>query len=229
MTDNLKAGHGFALIFEAASAQNFLREGIAGLRASHAADNSYETTLTVLSLGLQKVIKLSLGLIGVRDHGYWPDPASMMTSSADIYQGYANLAKYASDKQTQHHIPDYDGARFSNFDADPVWPLIVECLAYYESIAGFQHIDFLSEEDDEVRTRPNAYWRIQGIVLGSNLEHSDSIAAPFLPISGKDKERVNRAIADRVETWWSTLYDLWAEGLFGTRGQEMSFFMRPST
>lgn len=72
---DLDRQQGFALLSEITSTRNLLADGIRVIRTGAFIDTTRDPILTMLSIGVEKLYKLTLGLIVLdRDHSGLPSP-----------------------------------------------------------------------------------------------------------------------------------------------------------
>jgi hypothetical protein len=74
---NLDRQQGFALIAEMTSTRNLLAYGIRVLRAGAFIETTRDPIMTMLSIGVEKLYKLTLGLASLDHDHKWPSAAEM--------------------------------------------------------------------------------------------------------------------------------------------------------
>src|ERR1700712_4649824 len=84
MPDGLTPHQGAALIFETTSVHALLRHGVDQLRDERYVDAEIDPVLTTLSIGVEKLMKLTWGLLEVADGRCWPSRAKMQKRGHDV-------------------------------------------------------------------------------------------------------------------------------------------------
>src|ERR1700749_4075015 len=75
----LSREHSAAFVYEATSAQNLLRDGLAALRGMRFAITGGDSVFTQCAIGVEKLMKLTLGLHSLNTTGAWLTKSDMTT------------------------------------------------------------------------------------------------------------------------------------------------------
>lgn len=123
---DLDRQRGFALIAETTSTRNLLAYGIRVIRTGAFIDTTRDPILTMLSIGVEKLYKLTLGLVALdRDHR-WPTKLEMQKQGHKLVPMHAavmnELRVRTADKS------QYVRGLVAEVDNDPVVLPIIETL-----------------------------------------------------------------------------------------------------
>lgn len=113
------------LTMEVESAVNLLRDGREALRTLTHSSRGADTVWTLLSLGAEKVLKLSIGLAALEDTGEWPGA---------MLRGYVHRVVKLDDDVRELMTagvgraaqPAYVESALAMLNSDAVWPKIRE-------------------------------------------------------------------------------------------------------
>lgn len=127
------------------STRNLLAYGLRVLRTDALFDNTRDPILTMLSIGMEKLYKLTLGLIALDCVGQWPTKNEMtkrerrhnlVTMHQEVMDG---LRPRTADKSR------YVRGLLADVDADPVLVPMVEVLTIYGQMGRFYYLDLLGD------------------------------------------------------------------------------------
>ncbi len=145
----------FALIAEMTSTRNLLAYGIRVIRSGAFIDTTRDPILTMLSIGVEKLYKLTLGLISLdRDHK-WPTKAEMKARGHQLvpmHQAVMNELRARTASKSQ-----YVRELLAEVDADPVLVPIVDALDMYGRMGRFYYLDQLGDASQQVS--PDDAWQ----------------------------------------------------------------------
>jgi hypothetical protein len=144
-----------ALQAEMTSTRNLLAYGIRAIRTGKFIDTTRDPILTMLSIGVEKLYKLTLGLIVLdRDHN-WPNKAEMQKQGHRLVPMHAAvmtelLARTANKSE-------YVRGLLAEVDGDPVVAPIIEALDMYGRMGRFYYLDELGDVPQTVS--PDDAWQ----------------------------------------------------------------------
>ena len=126
---------GLALIAEMTSTRNLLAYGLRVIRADALTENNRDPILTMLSIGVEKLYKLTLGLAALDREGSWPNAAKAKAWGHKLVPMYeavmSELRSRTSDKSP------YVCGLVAEVEADPVVPPFITSLDMYGSNGRF--------------------------------------------------------------------------------------------
>ena len=143
-----------ALIAEIDSTRNLLAYGLRALRTDALIDNIRDPILTVLSIGLEKLYKLALGLAALDDNGRWP-PVSVMRGHGHGVKNMHEKVWRELRKRTGGNI--YLIQLMDAATEDPILVPMVDCLDMYGLQGRFYFLDLLGDEPQQ-RDAPQRCW-----------------------------------------------------------------------
>jgi len=152
---DLDRQQGFALLAEMTSTRNLLAYGIRVVRTGAFIDTTRDPILTMLSIGVEKLYKLTLGLIALdRDHT-WPTKSEMQEQGHKLVPMHAavmNELQLGTATKSQ-----YVRELLAEVDNDPVVAPIIEALDMYGRMGRFYYLDELGVAPQPVS--PDDAWQ----------------------------------------------------------------------
>lgn len=152
---NLNRQQGFALLAEMTSTRNLLAYGIRAIRTGAFIDTTRDPILTMLSIGMEKLYKLTLGLIVLeRDHK-WPTKSEMQKHGHNLNPMHTvvmNELRARAAVKSQ-----YVRELVAEVDNDPVVAPIIEALDLYGRMGRFYYLDHLGDAPQAVS--PDHAWQ----------------------------------------------------------------------
>ncbi|SDU62839.1 hypothetical protein [Jiangella alkaliphila] len=147
---------GFALIAEMNSTRNLLAYGLRVLRTAAFVETTRDPILTMLSIGVEKLYKLTLGIVALDRDQAWPSAQETMAWGHKLDEMHeavmAELRVRTAD--TSEHVR----ARFAGVEADPVVEPVIEALDMYGRRGRFFFLDLLGEKPQSW-VGPDAAWQ----------------------------------------------------------------------
>lgn len=221
LDDGLTQHQGILLIQESDSAKHLLAYGLRALRLSAFHDTTRDPILSMLSIGVEKLLKVSLGLIHLDDHHEWPTQKTFRTVYRhDIVKMEQLLRDELRTRAGRATHRRYFDPLLAALDADPVWQPIVEALNRYGQQGRFYYLDALAgatHDDDS----PEAYWdKVDTTARDADPELTRLFhaAAGSFALHDAFMAGLNKAAADSLQQWWSMIAMAGKQGLMGARG-----------
>ena len=152
---HLDRQQGFALLAEMTSTRNLLAYSLRVIRTGAFIDTTRDPILTMLSIGMEKLYKLTLGLIVLeRDHK-WPTKSEMQKRGHNLVPMHTvvmnELRARTADKS------QYVRELVAEVDNDPVVVPIIEALDLYGRMGRFYYLDQLGDAPQAVS--PDHAWQ----------------------------------------------------------------------
>lgn len=159
---DLNRQQALALIGETTSTRNLLAYGIRVIRTGTFIETTRDPILTMLSIGVEKLYKLTLGLI-VLDHDHrWPSTAEMKAWGHKLMPMHHKIMRELSTRTERQSR--YVRELVAEVDADPVILAVIEVLDMYGRMGRFYYLDQLG--DDPQPVRPDDLWqKVENVAL----------------------------------------------------------------
>ncbi|MDO8122551.1 hypothetical protein Q6346_14665 [Isoptericola sp. b490] len=185
---------------------HLLAYGLRALRRSLYFDNACDPVLAMLSIGVEKLVKISLGLIHLDDHGQWPSRDTFRNDYGHDIQGTeqelrAQLHARAGWATWRQHFDPL----LTHVDADSLWPLIVAALDRYAKQGRYYYLDAVAgaKQPDE---SPAHYWeRVDAAAVDTSATLSqlrEAAGRPDPRAQDALNQGLNNATADSIGQWW---------------------------
>lgn len=213
------------LTMEVESAVNLLRDGREALRTLTHSSRGADTVWTLLSLGAEKVLKLSIGLAALEDTGEWPGA---------MLRGYVHRVVKLDDDVRELMTagvgraaqPAYVESALAMLNSDAVWPKIREGLERYGSGGRYHYLDWITGQPPF--DSPRGYW---DHIENEALEPHPGARALFRSVVPGDfdeaRRRTNDAMVASLDVWWSAVHVAWLQGALGAEAAAMSSGIDP--
>lgn len=187
----------FALLAEMNSTRNLLAYGIRVVRTGAFIDTTRDPILTMLSIGVEKLYKLTLGLIALDREHRWPTKSEMQKQGHNLAPMHAEvMSELRARTANKSH---YVRGLLAEVDMDPVVVPIIEALDMYGRMGRFYYLDELGSAPQPVS--PDDVWE--------NIEQA-ALADPAVAtlyqqamkdVGGNDAwEKFVRALHERIAT-----------------------------
>lgn len=219
---------GFALLAEMTSTRNLLAYGIRVIRTGAFIETTRDPILTMLSIGVEKLYKLTLGLVALdRDHK-WPSAAEMKAWGHKLHSMHdgvlAELRTRTADKSL------YVRGLVAEVEADAVVPHLVEALDMYGRMGRFYYLDQLG--DSPQPWSPNDAWqKIESAALTDPaivaLYHAVSADVGNNEVWNEFIRALNERIATAVERVWVMIAVCGRNQALGETGGTFGFEVHP--
>ena len=194
----------FALIAEMTSTRNLLAYGVRVVRTGAFIDTTRDPILTMLSIGVEKLYKLTLGLAALDRDRSWPTKTRMKANGhklADMHEAViAELQVRTAGKS------DYVRGLLAAVQADPVIPPLIAALDMYGRMGRFYYLDLLGDDPQQWES-PDGYWqRIEAAAL-IEPELAATYATAMADVSNSQAwdrfyTSLNERIAIAIERLW---------------------------
>jgi len=216
-SDNLTPQQIIYLYRESDAAKYLLTLGLRTARQAAYVDGTRDPILALLSSGVEKVLKICLGLIAVADRGNWTDSKT----NKDVYRH--QLVKMDNLLRTRLRARLHGGyvsQKLAEVEGDALWPVVLEALDRYGREGRFYYLDALANAA-QAGDGPDAYWEA---VINAARDSDPAILNLFHAYAanqqGKEAffRRVHEAIASSVQRWWDLLALAGVQGVLGGRG-----------
>lgn len=208
---------GVARSYEAETVVSHFREADRILEHYRSGTTHADTLLTVLSIGVEKLLKLTYGLIVEDRDGSWPSKAEMRAVGHDVSGLEATCRSLLRARVQLAAQPGYIGGLLDDLDADAHVPKLMMILTKYGKAGRFAQLDYLSGQPQQGDS-PRQMWDQYDTQLAS-----EPTALPLTTaISSEDFRRLVRT---PLNTRHREIIDRWREVYFralihGVAGQD---------
>jgi hypothetical protein len=226
---NLNQKQTIALLQEMTSTRNLLAYGVRVVRTGAFIETTRDPILTMLSIGVEKLYKLTLGLIALDVDKQWPSAAVMKTNGHKL--GDMHQKVIAELRERTRSKSQYIRGLLAEVEDDPVVIPVVEALDMYGRRGRFYYLDQLGESPQPV-SPDDALQKIELAALTD-----PDVAALYARVNaniGNNEIRnefklaLNERIATAVERIWTMLARSGMNHALGETGTTFGFEIQPS-
>ncbi|GAA3675978.1 hypothetical protein [Yimella lutea] len=146
---------GFALLAEMTSTRNLLAYGIRVIRTGAFIDTTRDPILTMLSIGVEKLYKLTLGLIALDLDHKWPTKTEMQKQGHKLVAMHTTVMNELRVRTADKS--EYVRGLLAEVDNDTVVLPIIEALDMYGRMGRFYYLDELGDAQQPVS--PDDAWQ----------------------------------------------------------------------
>lgn len=220
--DDLSQLQNFHFIQESDSAKHLLAYGVRALRTAAYIETTRDPIMTMLSIGVEKMLKLGLGVNHVSENRMWL-PASVLKNeyrhNIVMMEGLLRDAiRVNIGRATHRYWVDEAIAAVEN---DPVWPSLVAALNRYGQEGRFYYLDALAESPQRQES-PQVFWdAAERVALDSEPELNALFHRMIADHSLSDEfyRRLNERMADSLQRYWDLVAMAGIQGVLGDRGK----------
>jgi hypothetical protein len=226
---NLNQKQTLALIEEMTSTRNLLAYGVRVVRTGAFVSTTRDPILTMLSIGVEKLYKLTLGLIALDVDKQWPSAKVMQANGHKL--GDMHQKVIAELRERTRSKSRYVRGLLAKVDSDPVVIPVIEALDMYGRRGRFYYLDQLGESPQPVS--PDEAW--QKIELAALTD--PDVAALYSRVNAnignnemwnEFKLALNERIAAAVERIWIMIARSGINHALGETGTTFGFEIQPS-
>jgi hypothetical protein len=220
-----------ALIGEMTSTRNLLGYGVKALRSARFIETTRDPVMTMLSIGVEKLLKLVVGVIALHETQSWPSKATMMSFG----HGIVDLSDYAlTQVRTRTNASsDYVKGLVRAVDADPVLQPLLAALDRYGKAGRFYNLDLLADsrqtgqdpqhlwnEAEQAALRDPIVDQLYQVAMKPGADN-DAWNAFYSAVQGR--------LADSVEGFWSMISRVGINHAFGITGETLGWEVAPNS
>lgn len=211
------------LIQESDSAKHLLSYGIRALRTAAFIETTRDPIMTMLSIGLEKTLKLSLGLLHVADSRVWP-PRRIFKSDYrhDLIKMEALLRRALRDNIDQATYRALVIQALDAVDSDPAWGPLVAALNRYGKEGRFYYLDAIAESPQR-EDSPQSFWDAAERVAVENDPQLGDLFHKMLDgdlsLADSFNASINRRLADSLQSFWDLVVTAAVQGVLGDEGK----------
>lgn len=227
--DGLTRAQGLALIFEMDSARQLLAFGESTLRNTRYVDPVRDAVLTTTSIGVEKLLKVALGLAQVAAGGGWPSKATMKNDFGhESKEMDARLREHLDGWSATRPRPSSVHGLVDAVKADMIWPRLLDVLDAYGRSGRFYYLNALAESPEGWESPMGLWDATEQAAIG---QHPHIRAALSGPTAELDRFQValHHAVADSLLGWWTMVAGVARHGALGERGKQFGLQAHPDS
>lgn len=214
----------FALLEEAGSVCNLLRDSVDAIRSLRFVSLHGDAVFTLGSIGVEKAIKVMLGCNEVEVSGSWPSKKTLKDDWGHDIQKLSQLLGTAIEQGLERSThTGYAEALATRINGSAVLPLLFTTFARYGKSGRFHHLDVLATDEPGSDDPPSEYW--ERVELHIRTTEPDFHEVPYGDNEALDEyeNRLRNRIADELEAWWFCVHRLSIQGCFGDLGRKIGW------
>lgn len=220
--DELTMQQSLNLEQESDSAKHLLAYGVRTLRTAAFIETTRDPIMTMLSIGVEKILKLSLGLLYVEYNRQWlPLEVLKKEYRHDLIKMEHLLREAIRERADRAAHRCYVDQALTEVENDPVWPPLIAALNRYGKEGRFYYLDALAENPQREES-PQSYWdEAERATLQAEPELNSLFSRMKSDFSLSDEfyQRLNARVADSLEKWWNLVALAAVQGVLGERGK----------
>lgn len=209
----------FALIEEAESARNLMRDSIAAISSMRFVRTHGDSVFTMGSIGTEKVMKIMLGCAVLERTGRWPSIDELKGLGHDVETLSGLVAAAVDSGLVATTAPGYAAQLAGRLRESTILPSLFAAFARYGKSGRFHHLDILATDKPGTHEHPSKYWdRLES--------HVNVIWDQFRPVPADDMRAIfdkdarrREYIAGELDCWWYCLHRLGMQRCFGELGR----------
>jgi hypothetical protein len=210
---------GAALSREVDAASSLLRHGFAILAGYRFASRDAEPVFACLAGGVEKLLKLTLGLATVANGDPWPSRATMRNAGHKIVELDSTVRAMVIERRDAGTAPGLITELLEMTDGHPGIVHILRTLERYAIDGRFYNLDLLGGLEQPTASPQELWSELEMDIVEANPEMLDQLA-------GRQREQarhsMNRIIASSLGMWCELLLRSWMTGVFGETARQFS-------
>lgn len=215
-----------ALIFETGSVQALLRCGVDQLLEVRYINADIDPVLTTLSIGVEKLMKLTWGLLEVAAGRSWPTKTVMQDKGHEVKSLNELIDQHLGAAVGLPAQPWVQGLR-DGVNSDPYWGLILSALDSYGRSGRFHYLDQLAEQPQPWQSPRQDWDDLEQAIIEGRPELLADLAGSKESWQ-RARTEINEVIAASVTAWWEMIFRFWVQGAAGQFGKQHSTAINPS-
>lgn len=220
--DDLSMLQGLNLIQESDSAKHLLAYGIRALRTAAFIETTRDPIMTMLSIGVEKMLKLGLGMNHIAGTGVWL-PLTVLKNDYrhNLIKMDALLRDAIRNNITRATHRYWVDEALAAVEGDPVWSPLVAALNRYGQEGRFYYLDALAENPQRDES-PQTFWdAAERVALENDPELNDLFDRMLADYSLSDEfyRKLNERMAGSLQRYWDLVAMAGVQGVLGDRGK----------
>jgi hypothetical protein len=226
--EGLSQAQSFSLLSEMQSAKNLMRDGRAAIRQLQFTTTGSDAVFTLTSIGVEKMMKVVLGLISLRDQGRWLSDKEMRSFGHGVAAMNVHVLGQLRANITNATHRGHAEDALTGLETNTLWPKLVDVLDAYGRSGRFYYLDHLASGQMLTKDSPLALWHeLENDVTREDPNMLSAIASLDQHEHDAGIEALNTAIAGSLTAWWECVYRFLIQGAFGPIGRQISSELAP--
>jgi hypothetical protein len=205
-----------ALSKELDAAASLLAHGVRILQIDGYSVLDAPAVLACLATGVEKLLKLTIGMVAIEETGIWPNQTKMKVDYRHAILNLDRDARAALTKRIDESTaPGYIHELLDSVNNDAVLALVLQTLDNYARKGRFYNLDMIADAP-QPGPSPSELWHdgVETKILLADMSLLEQIADPKKYPAGRLK--LNRKIVASIEGWWELYYRAWITGVLGS-------------
>ena len=225
--DGLDFGQSMALLNEAQSAQNLLRDTVGAIvRLRHPIVHG-DSVFTLGSIGVEKLMKIVLGLVHLRGSGTWPTVKVMKSWGHGVLDMDALVASTLEANMAAATHRPYVEKLVKAHQADQHWPLLSAVFDRYGQSGRFYYLDHLARGQPDKWEAPVEFWNRLELCITDGQPNILTMIAGEQGEAERGYARLSLVSATSLDKWWFIIHRAAIQGCFGERGKTIGWEIWP--
>lgn len=209
---------GLRLILETESAALLLEESLAILARDHPGPHDADALFACLSIGMEKLLKLTLGLRELDATGRWLSKVAMKTYGHDIVGMNDDVHSFIRDNPSTAANPSLvdDAVAATSNERLTHWLLVT--MSTYAQRGRFYNLDYLADGDTGELSPSEHWWTLEQEArtpeLIAAIMSDDSVPNAWR------REAVDLTMS-AIRAWVACIATAWTQGMLGPKGREL--------
>jgi hypothetical protein len=196
------------------------RHGRATLQGLNFVTLDSSVVFACLSGGVEKVLKLSLGLLSMEEDGRWPSRTRMKEWGHDIPSMDTMARSKMAERVHLSAAQPYVTGLLDAVASDEQLARLLEIMGRHAMAGRFHNLDTLAAE--QTRPAPQQLWEEMEMSL---LQADEELLAAIVfagPAGQAARLSLNRRIDSSLASWQLLYFRAWQHGLLGERARQWS-------
>lgn len=217
-----------ALLFEAHAARQLLGHGCHLLAGSHGIEGKFDALATSWSIGVEKMLKVTLGLAALSRGERWPNGKAF---GHNLVQMNDRLLAHLDQWQRGAPPSPWLAGLLARVRGDAIWPALLNVLDAYARSGRFVYLDRLAEVSAPP-VEPRPLWdEVEMVTLTAHPELKALLyGADQLPPVAEFNAgllEMNRAITRSLTSWWFTVTRAGTFNAYGPQSRQFAPELEP--
>ncbi|MDT4991085.1 MAG: hypothetical protein QOH97_977 [Actinoplanes sp.] len=218
MTSGLSQDQQLSLIYECTDASSLFTRGLDMLTSIRDDDTGAVAVMSLLALGAEKMLKLTIGLAAVDRGESWPSKGDMRAIGHRVLK--ADLAARPLVDLRPGTAPGHVADLKGKVAADSVLPTLLEALDRFGAAGRFYHLDILAETKQPEQSPKHLWHDATAAVMTQDPDLASAIGgtADFAAA----RRRWNQVMVAALQLWWELYHAAWQTGVIGDLARQYS-------
>lgn len=210
------------LMQEIDSAKRLVQYGIHTLRSAVSIETTREPILTLLSIGVEKLLKLALGCAYLDENHEWIPAKTLKKYGHDLKEMDSLLREVIEQRVNKATHPQCVKDVLHELERDLLWPLVLDTLNRYGKSGRFYYLDALGNNCQEDKS-PKHYWeKVEDEARKMDPSLQDLLHRYISRECRREEyiQTLTAKIAECLETWRELIAVAAKQGVLGDRAKD---------